>query len=372
MPVTLLSRMKRWVPGAAIALATFAAAAQAPAAAAQGAVQAGMAQELPPAQIFTLLFLMLGPFKIIGPFAQLTKGADDRLAHRIAWLSIAFASAALLVAALLGRSILDSYRIPVPVMALAGGLILFLVALKNLLEQFQTHADAGPPAAPPPDLKVALMPLAFPTIVTPYGIAAVVVLMTVAPDTQARWAVGGIVVAIMLVNLVIMMLARKILPVMGIVLPILGCGARRGAGGAGPADHPQRAHHDGGAVNTPAADTATLLAIERTRVAYERTMMAWVRTGTSLITFGFAVYKFFQLDEAVKLSGRMLVGPREFAMALILIGLLALVLGTVEHARDLRSLRRLNPQLPGSLSRWVSVAMVLLGTAALVAVVLHA
>ena len=78
------------------------------------------------------------------------------------------------------------------------------------------------PCAPAPDLKVALMPLAFPTIVTPYGIAAVVVLMTVAPDTQARWAVGGIVVAIMLVNLVIMMLARKILPVMGIVLPILG------------------------------------------------------------------------------------------------------------------------------------------------------
>ena len=98
-------------------------------------------------------------------------------------------------------------------------------------------------------------------------------------------------------------------------------------------------------------------------------MMAWVRTGTSLITFGFTVYKFFQLDEAVKLSGRMLVGPREFAMALIVVGLLALVLGTVEHARDLRSLRRLNPQLPGSLSRWVSVAMVLLGTAALVAVV---
>ena len=32
----------------------------------------------------------------------------------------------------------------------------------------------------------------------------------------------------------------------------------------------------------------------------------------------------------------------------------------------------MNPQLPGSLSRWVSVAMVLLGTAALVAVVLHA
>jgi putative membrane protein len=120
------------------------------------------------------------------------------------------------------------------------------------------------------------------------------------------------------------------------------------------------------------ADTATLLALERTRVAYERTMMAWVRTGTSLITFGFTVYKFFQLDQAVKLGSPMRVGPREFAMALILIGLLALVLGTVEHARDLRALHAHYPQMPGSLSRWVAVVMVLLGVVSLLAVVLHA
>jgi uncharacterized membrane protein YidH (DUF202 family) len=59
-------------------------------------------------------------------------------------------------------------------------------------------------------------------------------------------------------------------------------------------------------------------------------------------------------------------------MALIVIGMLALVLGTVEHARDLRSLRAHYAQLPGSLSRWVAITMILLGTAALGAVILHA
>jgi len=215
-------KTRPWVPGVAIALAMLAAAAQAQAVAAQGAVQAGMAQELPSAQIFTLLFLMLGPFKILGPFTQLTKGVDDRQAHRIAALSAVFASAALLVAAFLGRSILDSYRIPVPVMALSGGLILLLVALKNLLQQFQLDVVADRPAAPAPGVREAMMPLAFPTIVTPYGIAAVVVLMALTVDTQARLLVGGIIVAIMLVNVLIMMLARKIMPVMGIVLPVLG------------------------------------------------------------------------------------------------------------------------------------------------------
>jgi uncharacterized membrane protein YidH (DUF202 family) len=39
-----------------------------------------------------------------------------------------------------------------------------------------------------------------------------------------------------------------------------------------------------------------MLAVERTRVAYDRTMLAWTRTATSLITFGFTIYKFFQID----------------------------------------------------------------------------
>jgi putative membrane protein len=45
-------------------------------------------------------------------------------------------------------------------------------------------------------------------------------------------------------------------------------------------------------------DKNTRLGVERTRLAYERTMMAWVRTATSLITFGFSIYKFFQIETA--------------------------------------------------------------------------
>jgi len=47
----------------------------------------------------------------------------------------------------------------------------------------------------------------------------------------------------------------------------------------------------------PALDISTTLAYARTRAAYERTMMSWIRTATSLITFGFSVYKFFQFEK---------------------------------------------------------------------------
>ena len=42
------------------------------------------------------------------------------------------------------------------------------------------------------------------------------------------------------------------------------------------------------------ANDATRLALSRTILAHDRTLMAWVRTSTSMISFGFTIYKFFQ------------------------------------------------------------------------------
>ena len=67
--------------------------------------------------------------------------------------------------------------------------------------------------------------------------------------------------------------------------------------------------------------TATKLAVDRTRLAHERTLMAWVRTATSLISFGFTIYKFFQfLREGQPSARQEMIGLRAFAMLMIGIG----------------------------------------------------
>jgi multiple antibiotic resistance protein len=175
-------------------------------------------------QVFAILFLMLGPFKIIGPFFKATEGADARLTRQIAVWATIFSALALLIAGFLGESILGTYGIPLPVLALSGGIILFLVAIKNVLEQFeapQSHTDAVgvPPAAA---MKVAMAPLAFPTIVTPYGIAAVVVLIAFRQTLEGRLTIGAVVVAIMALNLIVMLVARRWRTVLAFVLPIFG------------------------------------------------------------------------------------------------------------------------------------------------------
>lgn len=184
-------------------------------------------KQWPIAQIFTFLFLMLGPFKIIGPFAKVTKGMDLVQTRKVALEAVLFSSIALLFAAFFGEMALVSYNIPLPVLALAAGLILFLVALINILKQFEpfeSENEKSETGVQPSisALKVALTPLAFPTIVTPYGIAALVVFLALSPDLQSQLTIGAIVLAIMLLNLIVMLLQRKIFFVLSIALPILG------------------------------------------------------------------------------------------------------------------------------------------------------
>lgn len=171
-------------------------------------------------QIFAFLFLMLGPFKIIGPFAKMTQGADPKLIRQLATRAVFFSILAILLASFLGEMILTKYGIPVPILAFAGGLILFLVALQNVIQQFAPPELKHEPVVT--TLQMALNPLAFPTIVTPYGIAAVMVFMAISPDLNTKLMIGGIVIGIMLLNLATMLLTRHIGKMLFLVLSILG------------------------------------------------------------------------------------------------------------------------------------------------------
>lgn len=171
-------------------------------------------------QIYFFLFLMLGPFKIIGPFAKMTQHANPQLVRQLATRSILFSILAVLIASVMGEKVLGNFGIPVPVLALAGGLILFLVALSNVIQQFTPQENNV--EQPAPTLMMALSPLAFPTIITPYGIAAVIVFMTISPDINTQLKIGAMVIGIMLINLGVMLLTRYIGKFLFLFLSIVG------------------------------------------------------------------------------------------------------------------------------------------------------
>jgi putative membrane protein len=115
-------------------------------------------------------------------------------------------------------------------------------------------------------------------------------------------------------------------------------------------------------------DVGTRLAVDRTRLAYERTLMAWVRTATSLISFGFTIYKFFQLELKGQAHVEPLIGARGFAMIMIATGLVALALSTFEHRQNMRVMREEFGHIPPSTAALVAGLIALLGILALGAV----
>jgi putative membrane protein len=120
-------------------------------------------------------------------------------------------------------------------------------------------------------------------------------------------------------------------------------------------------------------DASTKLAVERTRLAYERTLMAWVRTGVSLISFGFTIYKFFEeFHPAERAAVRTtLIGAREFGIIMISIGLVAVLLATIQHVKTMHNLRARYVDVPYSLAALVALLVSVLGVVALIAVSLH-
>lgn len=121
----------------------------------------------------------------------------------------------------------------------------------------------------------------------------------------------------------------------------------------------------------PRIDRTTGLAFERTRVAYDRTMMAWIRTATSLISFGFTIYKFFQIELGPKAQAGQWIGPREFALLMVAAGLLCMVLGTVEHRQNMADLQSQCPDLAHSRTGFVSLVVSTAGVLAFVVMILR-
>jgi putative membrane protein len=123
-------------------------------------------------------------------------------------------------------------------------------------------------------------------------------------------------------------------------------------------------------IATPAKplDSGTSLAVDRTRLAYERTLMAWVRTATSLITFGFTIYKFFEFESgrgAVAAASTRMLSPRQFGMFMIVTGLTALALATFDHYGNMRRMRHEYGPIQRSVAIIVAVIVSGLGLVAL-------
>ncbi|MFO1206936.1 MAG: MarC family protein [Burkholderiales bacterium] len=159
--------------------------------------------------VFTLLFVTLGPLKILGPFAQLMHDTDAATTKKIAVRVFLLAVIAVVVGGFAGRTLIENWGVSVPGLLLTGGIIFALVGLTLVLEQYEPARPAPPPLPAAP--MAAAMRITFPIVVTPYGIATLIVILANSPDVGRTAAVLAILLVVMVLNLLAMLHARRIM-----------------------------------------------------------------------------------------------------------------------------------------------------------------
>jgi multiple antibiotic resistance protein len=159
----------------------------------------------------------------------MTRGRDAAFTRRLAVRGIALAAVGLLVAALLGARTIQDWGVSVGALYLTGGIVLCLTVLRPVMDQSRPRdrpadhpGDATDPSAPVSAL--ALTPLAFPTIVTPYGIAVVILMLTLRPGVTGTVEVLAVGAGVLAIDLVAMLAANRILkaPFVTTTLGIVG------------------------------------------------------------------------------------------------------------------------------------------------------
>ena len=89
------------------------------------------------------------------------------------------------------------------------GIIFFLVGLSVVFEQYRPEPAAPPPLPAAPI--AAAFRLAFPTVVTPYGIAAVIALLANSPHAARTATIVAMLMGVMALNLLSMLFARRVM-----------------------------------------------------------------------------------------------------------------------------------------------------------------
>lgn len=122
--------------------------------------------------VFTILFLLLGPIRLIPAFAQLTHEAEPDFKRAVAVRGLPIVAGICVFVAFMGDSFVRKYHFRLESVEIAGGLLLLLSAI-NAIFPGPVMREAN--AVKPSPIELALSPLATPMIVSPMGVAAILI-----------------------------------------------------------------------------------------------------------------------------------------------------------------------------------------------------
>ncbi len=168
---------------------------------------------------FVTLFVVLDPPGIGPIFAALSEGETDSYKRRLAIRSSLIATAILISFAFVGEWVLRMLGVTINSFRIAGGLLLFLVAVDMLFAHETPLRRTTPDETQEAILRhdISVFPLAIPLIAGPGAMTTVVLLMQQAGGAIANQAmVLLILAAVMVLVWIALVMATRLVKVIGV------------------------------------------------------------------------------------------------------------------------------------------------------------
>ena len=161
-------------------------------------------------------FVVIDPPGCAPIYAGLSASASSLQKRAMAMRAVGVAAAILFVFALFGEALLKGLGISLASFRIAGGIMLFLIALEMVFEKrTERREDRAAKVASDPEVEdVSIFPMAMPMIAGPGSIASVMLLMSRNSGIERSAVVLAAMVTILLLTLVALLAAGPIMRIL--------------------------------------------------------------------------------------------------------------------------------------------------------------
>src|SRR5690554_350569 len=166
---------------------------------------------------FITLFVVIDPPGCAPIYASLTRDASSAQRRKMAIRAVIVAALILAVFSIFGEQLLGALSISLDSFRIAGGIMLFMIALEMVFEKrTQRREDRAQEIIDHPEIEdVSIFPMAMPMIAGPGSIAAIMLLMARSDDMESRLVIVGALGLVLLLTLTGLLLAGPLMRVLG-------------------------------------------------------------------------------------------------------------------------------------------------------------
>ena len=166
---------------------------------------------------FITLFVVIDPPGCAPIYAGLTHGASAAQRRSMAIRAVVIAGIILVVFELFGQDLLGALHIELDSFRIAGGLMLFLIALDMVFEKrTQRREERAEKVMATPEVEyVSVFPMAMPMLAGPGAIASVMLLESGAEGPEGTLVILAALGAVMLLTLLALLAASPLMKLFG-------------------------------------------------------------------------------------------------------------------------------------------------------------